>query len=328
MFKIIQTLALVIMIVLFPPAALITISQNAVPGEMTYPLKLKLEDAVLFVASFTPVTKAWFALAQTNRRYAEASALLDQGINASESLERLVAQADITAGDIQRVQNVSQKEQIIGDLTRQITTYNESLSQSQIRIDNKLTAQGFPQPSPQSTPEPGSTVAPTQTPKPSGKSETVELRETPAPSQTASPTPRPTPSPQDQELIEQQRALEEARRRLEELKKKLEEEQKKLQEQAKNTQQSPTPTPSPSRTPTPTPSPTPKPSPSPSRTPIPSPSPSPSARSNYSNSNSLNSDSMYAASESQPSPSATPFNPKWNKTDSDPNNDNDNGDDD
>jgi hypothetical protein len=334
-FKIIQTLALVIMIVLFPPAALITLSQNAVPGDMAYPIKIKLEDAVLFLASFNPVTKAWFALAQTNRRYVEASALLDKGIDASESLQQLVAQADITAGDISRLQNASEKEKIITDLTKQITTYNENLSQTQTRIDNQLLSQGVPQSVIDDTDEVSPTQKPQQTQEPQQTStpapstggtpeQTKEPTPTPAATATSRPTPRPTQSPQDEELLAQQRAIEEAKRKLEELKRKLEEEQKRLKEQQQKDAAKHSPTPTATPKPSPSPSPTPKPSPSPSKTPAPTPTPSPSQQ-------------AVSTAGFQPSPSPVStnnpkdkqnFNPKWNKNDNDPSNDDDNGDDD
>ena len=73
--KIISTFALIIMIVLFPPAALITVSQGAVQGDATYPIKRILEDGIFAVASLNSVSKAWFAAARSDRRFKEFTTL-------------------------------------------------------------------------------------------------------------------------------------------------------------------------------------------------------------------------------------------------------------
>ena|SRR3989344_3002086 len=303
--KIISTLALIIMIVLFPPAALITVSQGAVQGDATYPIKRWLEGQVLFLASFNPTTRALYAVAQANRRYEESAKLLSMGNDAGSTLEELVTQSNIAAGDINKVSNEDRKVQLIGDLTSSITKYDQGLAEAQAQITR---TSGVGSSQPLATSQPAATALPgSSQPKPSSAEGTSTPtpspvnQQTPAPSKTSKPTPKPE-TPSDEEARRKQQEIEQARKELEELKKKLEEEKKKLQ-QASKAHSSPTSTP--------------KPSPSPTPTPTSIPSPSPTAAVN-----------PEAASQPSPSAAAKNSNPKWNKTDNDPNNDDDNGDDD
>lgn len=317
MFKIIQTLALVIMIVLFPPAALITVSQGAVQGDATYPIKRWLEGQVLFLASFNPTTRALYAVAQANRRYEESAKLLSTGDDAGSTLQELVTQSNVAAGDINNLSNANEKSKLIADLTNSIAKYDQGLAQAQEQISRNTQTRNI-----QSTPTPQPTGKSTESPSTPRPSATQSTESTPAPSVRTSPTPRPTGSHADEEDRRRQEEIERARRELEELRRRLEEEKKKLNQANTAKQSSPTPTPtpksSPSRTPTPTPTPTqtPRPSPSvvntqdfqPAAAPAASPSPSPVSTNNPND--------------------KTNFNSKWNKTDNDPSNDNNNGDDD
>ena len=296
--KIISTFALIIMIVLFPPAALITVSQEAVQGDATYPIKRWLENQVLFLASFSPTTRALYAVAQANRRYDESAKLLSMGNDAGSTLKELVTQSNIAAGDINQVGNDDRKVQLIGDLTSSIAKYDQGLAEAQAQITR---TSGVESSQPVTAPQP-STVALPDSPQP--KSSPAEDRfkpvpspvnqQTPAPSVTDKPTPSPV-TPSDEEARRKQQEIEKTRKELEELRKRLEEEKKKLQEANKAKHSSPTPTPSPSTR----------------------------AKAN-------------SEAASQPSPSAVVkksrnkanSNPKWNKTDNDPGNDDDNGDDD
>ena len=304
--KIISTFALIIMIVLFPPAALITVSQEAVQGDATYPIKRWLESQVLFLASFNPTTRALYAVAQANRRYDESAKLLSMGNDAGSTLKELVTQSNIAAGDINQVGNDDRKVQLIGDLTSSIAKYDQGLAEAQAQITR---TSGVESSQPVTAPQP-STVALPDSPQP--KSSPAEDRfkpapspvnqQTPAPSVTGKPTPSPV-TPSDEEARRKQQEIEKTRKELEELRKRLEEEKKKLQEANKAKQSSSTPTPSPS--PTPTPLPSPQATVSPEADTQPSPSPVVKKSRNKANSN-----------------------PKWNKTDNDPGNDDDNGDDD
>lgn len=212
--KIIQTIALVVMIVLFIPAGLITVSGNAVPGDFTYPLKRKLEDAVLFLASFNSYSKAYFAVAQSNRRYEETVSLLKAGTDSAKSLEELVSQTSQAADNIKSIRSSSSRARLFADLSDSIEKYDQGLEQAQQQI--VIGSEDNPQPTPpksSSLPLPPSSTQPTSSPG----------------TQTTSRSTRAGPGDQGSK---QSDAIEKTRRELEELKRRLEEEKKRLEDEA------------------------------------------------------------------------------------------------
>lgn len=287
--KIISTLALVIMIVLFPPAALITVSQDAASGDFMYPVKRVLEDGVLFLASFNTTTKAYFAVAQANRRYEESAKLLSMGHDAGRTLQELVTQSNVAALDINKISSTSQKARLITSLSNSIIKYDEGLAKAQQQIPKTDVSK----PSPTQTSQPAleapvttSAPQPQTSAKPAVSSTTSSTQPTPQATHqpTFTPSPKPTPSPANNEAKKQQEAIEKARRELEELRKRLEEEQKKLQ-QEKNPQESSQKQPDDQKRgddPVSTQIPSPSPTPSPSKTPVLTSTPSPSASSKQS----------------------------------------------
>lgn len=281
--KIISNALIILMMVLFPPAALITVSQGAADGDLAYPIKRGLEDSILFLTSFNPTTRAYFAVARANRRYEETALLLSKGNNASSTLEELVTQSNTAAGDIGKISSASRRALLIADLSNSITRYDQGLAQANEKIsqDTHIRNSGSA-PSPQ----PEASASPFK-PKPSLPGSGIS----PAPSYATQPTPQPSataatfaPKPTgsaDEDTRRQQEAIEKARRELEELRKRLEAEKKKLQSeslQQSNFKQNdgsanspvPSPKPSPSPSLSPLPSPLPSPSPKPSITPVPS----------------------------------------------------------
>lgn len=134
MAKIIGIIALILMLILLPPAALAMASQDAVPGDMTYPVKRTLEDVILAVASVNPITKAYFSVAQSQRRFKETITLIDKGQSATESLDELIAQTTIAADDVSQVQNSTQKKELIDQLTKSIDQYQSKLNSTKKQI--------------------------------------------------------------------------------------------------------------------------------------------------------------------------------------------------
>ncbi len=185
MFKLLATVILILAIVLFPPAILAYVSQDALPGDTLYPVKRKLEDGVLFLASITPQTKAWYALAYSQRRYKETTGLIAKGENkaAGGSLKELVSQTSLAASDIQHVSDPTQKKALIQDLAKSLAEYHKGLTDAKEQL-------GQPKGQLQPTPTPATTASPTPrgsaTPKPSGS---------PKPSPSVSPTAIPTLGP-------------------------------------------------------------------------------------------------------------------------------------
>lgn len=187
MTRLLGVIILVLALVFFPPAALAVVSNNAVPGDSTYPIKRGLEDVIYAVASLNPNTKALFAKARSDRRFQEITVLLTQGKQVSKTLNELLEQTRAAADQIDRVSNLTQKGKLISQLSDSITKYDQGLSQ-------------VPQPRPQASPTVQPSVS-TQTP-------------TPAPSIAPNPTPNP-------ELERTREELEKIRKRLEELERQM-----------------------------------------------------------------------------------------------------------
>ncbi len=130
MVKLLSTISLVLAIILFPPAVLAVVSNNAVPGDLTYPIKRGLENVIYAAASVNPTTKAWFAGARSDRRYEEVSALLAQGKTVDQSLNELVEQTQVVATQINQVSDPVQKQKLIAKLSDSITKYDAGLAQA------------------------------------------------------------------------------------------------------------------------------------------------------------------------------------------------------
>lgn len=223
MSKLLSIVILVLSLLLFPPATLALISNNAVPGDATYPIKRALEDGIYAIVALHPTTKAWFSAARSDRRFKELTILLSQGKQARQTLSELVIQTEVAANQIAQIKNQGQKEQLISQLSKSIAKYDESL---------KEVSKNLQSPAPTTTPTPQPIVAsphPTTTPRPTIFPSPKETP-TPQPSLIPSPTPLPTPSPSP---IPQpsQNDIDQAREELEKIKKKLEKAKKKVQKE-------------------------------------------------------------------------------------------------
>lgn len=234
MVKLLSTIILILAIILFPPAALAFVSQNAIPGDSTYPIKRDLENVILKLASVNPVTQAWFSVNVSNRRFEESKALISQGKQADTTLNELVDQTTIAAQEVNQVPDSSQKQKLNEDLNQSISNYIVTLSQQETNTtyiaipttqspptqtitptplstpNTLLTLQlPTPTPAPSSSNQPGFSITVTS-PNPSPPSPTFAptnpTLSTPssAPSNTtiSSPTPNPSPTgPQDPKQI-------------------------------------------------------------------------------------------------------------------------------
>lgn len=164
MAKPLTVLSLILAIVLFPPAVLAVVSNNAVPGDATYPIKRGLEDVIFAIASINPATKAWFAAARSDRRFVETVILVDKNLaTVSQSLDELVSQTEIAAREIEQVNNPAQKEKLKKQLVESINGYNQKLSEIKSRVESQQ-AQNPPPVVTNPTPAPAREVGPTPQP--------------------------------------------------------------------------------------------------------------------------------------------------------------------
>lgn len=211
------------MIALLVPTGLVLASQDALPGDSTYPLKRKLENVVIQLSSRHPVTQAYFGSDLSKRRFKEAVALIKRGDNASGSLNELVDQTQSAADSMKGISDSRLRKQMAANFSNQIDDYQKSL----IQIEQEKKA----------------------------KTKAIILPSTPwgESSQLVTPTPNPAADINYKQTIEE---LEKIRKELEQVKQQL-----NSQNQGGKASESITPTlsptPSPTVIPTPTPSPTP-----------------------------------------------------------------------
>lgn len=253
MAKFFSIFTLVLTLLLFPPAALALVSNDAVPGDATYPIKRKLEEAILLVASVSPTTKAWFSVEQSNRRFKETTALLAKGVAVSDSINELVLQTSTAADEINQIKDPVKKAELIKQLSDSISKYDQGLSKAQKKIAQTPTqvvptpvvVQQTPTPTftpvAQTTPSPSLTPAMARSkslisPQPSSRLSVspspVVKQQSPTPSLIPSPNPQvdsPSPVVQSPVIVqppaqpgvsEEDRAIEEARRKLKEIQEK------------------------------------------------------------------------------------------------------------
>ncbi len=213
MVKLLSIVSIIFAIVLFPPAALAVISNNAVPGDVTYPIKRSLEDGIYAVASLNPVSKAWFSKARSDRRFKEFSTLIAQGKSASITLVELVSQTDVAAEEIKKIDDPVKKEQLIAQLSQSIEKYDQGLKQITQQTPEIPHPTVTPSPQITTTPAPVSSTKPLETSKP-----------TPEPSPTLAPSPSPIHTPEGSG--DQQQEVNDAIDKLKKIKDKLKQEEK------------------------------------------------------------------------------------------------------
>lgn len=211
MAKLLTIISLILALLLFPPAALALISNNAVPGDRTYPIKRGLEDVIFSVASINPVSKAWFSAARSDRRFREINILVTNGKKADQTLSELVTQTQTTADQIASVSDQTQKEKLVEQLSQSIDKYDkglEQLSNQPTTNPTSPTSNPTAQPTsipitsaiPSSTPRPSPTSQPTQTSRPTSTPRPTQVpsqipTQVPTQTPTQQPTPIPTPQP-------------------------------------------------------------------------------------------------------------------------------------
>lgn len=243
MVKLLSIISLILALVLFPPAVLAVISNNAIPGDSTYSIKRSMEDIIFTMASINPTTKAWFSAARSDRRFTEFKTLVAQGKKGADTLNELVEQTNIAASQIAQVADPIEKAKLIEQLSTSIEKYDQGLKQvtspSSIPDNDSTTSDSNPQVTalPQATTSPSvrpetqptvhPTVQPTARPTPVPTSTARRTTQTPTPAAQVTPVPtlapQPTPVPNQDKANEEQRQkeIEEARKRLEEINKRL-----------------------------------------------------------------------------------------------------------
>jgi hypothetical protein len=218
MAKIIGILTMFLLLVISPPAVLAYISQDALPGDATYPVKRKLEDGILFAASFHPYTKSLFSVAQSQRRFEESKGLLNKNAPVSDALAELVSQTSIAAEDINNLKDRNQKIIVAKKLADSIEKYNKTLDQQSSKNAQKAQlAQTSMQVSGNNTKK-TTTSNPANYTNSNTVSNTVNTPTTSNTTNSRSTGDNGQTNQLNQQLTDQQRQLEETRRALEQIK--------------------------------------------------------------------------------------------------------------
>lgn len=192
MIRLLSILTIILAIILFPPAVLAVLSNNAVPGDGTYPIKRSLEDGIYAIASLNPTSKAWFSAARSDRRFKEFSTLLAQGKSASNTLNELVIQTDIAAEQIKKIDDPIRKQELISQLSNSIEKYDLGLQKVSEKFEASVSTTLAPtltQVIPQASPSPPSSEELRK------REESIDKTHLPVSILTPSPTPPHTPIP-------------------------------------------------------------------------------------------------------------------------------------
>lgn len=193
MFKLFSTFVAVVTIMLFPPAVLAFISNNAVQGDLTYPIKRKLEDAIVIVASVNPTSKAWFSLTRSQRRFEESKKLLVNGKLPIDTLDELVKQTREAKDDLNKLGSGQNKNNLINQYKTSVEEYKKSLKKEEDFYRNLAEKERKEDETEDSVDKRDDKKTddfktdPTPTPKPTTRGS--------SPSPTPQPTDRPTPTP-------------------------------------------------------------------------------------------------------------------------------------
>lgn len=181
-----KALAILAIVLLIPTGAVLA-SQDAIPGDATYPLKRSLENIILTVASISPSTRAMFKSNLSKRRFKEAIALIQRGDERStQSLAELVAQTRAAADALNQIQDSNLKKQYSQNLAKQIDEYKSKLQAQEVKKSLEPTFTPTPLPT-----KDGYNASPTPEHLPS-----LSPTASPLPTPIARPTPVITPIPQ------------------------------------------------------------------------------------------------------------------------------------
>lgn len=194
--------------IFFSPITFISLlSQNTIPGDTLYPIKLSIERAGLLVFSLTPEAKASYQNSLTQRRFDEAEVLIVKNSNTS-GLTTLVAQTEKTAELTKSITDPEKKKEVEKELIQNITEYQEKLTVVQKKVNPTFEPTITPTLSP--TPQ-EPTIPPAKKPQ--------QTAITPTPTHTPTPTPIPPSSTQGQpEIVEN---IEATKAQLEEIKQQI-----------------------------------------------------------------------------------------------------------
>lgn len=135
----------IIFTVLTPLTFVGLFSQNSIPGDILYPVKIGIENVGSVAFSFTPESHASYSTSLTTRRFEEAEQLIVARSD-TQGLKTLVTQTEKAQESLTQVKNVEQKKEIEEKLVKSIDTYQEKLTALQKTVDPQYIAPPTPTP--------------------------------------------------------------------------------------------------------------------------------------------------------------------------------------
>jgi hypothetical protein len=126
-----------IMLFSLPPTTMALASWNAIPGDSTYPWKIILERALLFVMSPSSSLQSQTQMKLTERRLAEMRLSMD-GEYAVTSLQNLNQQVDQTGEELLQIQQAERKRALIDQYLATLNTVSLDLVDQQRAVQEKI----------------------------------------------------------------------------------------------------------------------------------------------------------------------------------------------
>lgn len=214
----------IIFFALLPVTILIFVSQNTIPGDLFYPVKRSLENAVLAAASVSPATRAAFRTDLTTRRFDEAEKLLLASARVN-GLKDFVTEIQAAQNEVSAISNPVKKQKLQEKIKTSVIEYEERLDAVRTQLVTREKAVFLPTDTPAIIPTSAPISFPTSTPTQpiASKSPTAvpttapipsidvptqfQIQTTVAPTQTRiliptltpMPTPIPMPLPTDEQ---------------------------------------------------------------------------------------------------------------------------------
>lgn len=118
----------VLLFAFLPFTVLVLLSQNSLPGEFFYPVKIGMENVILAAASFSPATRVAFRTDLTERRFDEAQQLLVSHADTS-AYNNFVVEIASAQQDLSTLSNPKDKLENSDKLIAKINEYQKQLSQ-------------------------------------------------------------------------------------------------------------------------------------------------------------------------------------------------------
>ena len=141
--KFLNRFSWIMLTALLIPAGAVQASQNSVPGEKMYPVKLVLEDALLLMMKPSRSATSDMEIKFTKRRLLEVEQVSDTAF-VVESLNSLNDQVAGTTDSIEEVKDLEKQSELVQEYIQTLTETQTSLQQQKVAVVNRAAAPAAP----------------------------------------------------------------------------------------------------------------------------------------------------------------------------------------